>query len=113
MGTINGRIANIPENCIRRNNIVIKKKGFNVLFLVISLNLSNIVGGGCSHLMPDFSQFEQEAEISLICFNCSNSVDIASGETQPRRVCKDFCAFSERCFDKSQMGLSGTLKCCL
>lgn len=107
IGTIYGRMANIPENCINRNKIVIKRNGLSVRFLVISLILFQNVGGECVHFMADFSQFAQDADISLIFFSWFSSVEIVLLDTHPRSTCNDLFASSERCFESSQIGDSG------
>ena len=107
--TIYGRMANMPENCIMRNNIVINVKGLSVRFLVMSLSLSDNVGGAWSHLLPDFSHSEHEVDISPMFFNCLNSAEMLSVDTHPRSTWSDFCASSERCLEINQIGASGTL----
>lgn len=107
IGTMYERIANIAVNCITRNKRVTKANGLSVRFFVISMNLSSNVGGGWGHFILNFEQLSQDADIWLICFSCSNSIEILSVETQPLSTCKFRCASSVRFFESNQIGVSG------
>lgn len=106
--TMYGRIANIAVNCIRRNRQVTKANGLRVRFLVMSLNLLNRVGGGWVHFALVFTQLSHDADIWLISFSWLNSAEILSVDTHPRSTCNVLWASSERSFESSQIGASGT-----
>lgn len=108
--TIYGRIANIAVNCISMNRIETRANGLSVRFFVMSLNLSTRVGGGWVHFALDFTQLSHEADIWLISLSWLNSVETLSVDTHPRSTCNVFCASSERFFESSQIGASGTWK---
>lgn len=108
IGTMYGLIMKIPVNCMNKNINVLKTNGLNDLFFAISLNFSSNVGGGWSHLMPNFSHSPQLTDISLIFLSSSNSFETLSVETHPRRTCRLFCASSVRSLDSNQIGVSGT-----
>lgn len=110
IGTMYGRITNIPQNCMKRNKNVTRMNGLSVRFRVISLNLSNSVGGGWSHLVAAFSQLAHDADICVIFFSWLNSVEMLSVDTPPRSICSVFWASSERFFESNQIGASGACK---
>lgn len=105
---INGRIANIPQNCIMKNWNVTMKTGLRVRLRRISWSFCPKVGGGCGHLIPFFSHGMQAVDDSLYLCSSVNSVSTAFGATQPRSHCRDFNASLVRLFDRSQIGVSGT-----
>lgn len=107
MGTIYGRIANIAVNCINANAVTTNTNGLSDRFRSISLNLLRSVGDTCVHFVLDFMHSPHVDDIRLICCNCLNSAEILSVDTQPRRICIDFCASSTRFFDNSHIGASG------
>lgn len=110
IGTMYGRIMNMPLNCISKHKTVTKTNGLSVRFRVISLNLSSSVGGGWSHLVPAFSQLAHDADNCVIFFSWLNSAEMLSVDTHPRSTCSVLWASSARFFESNQIGASGTWK---
>lgn len=105
---MNGRIANMPQNCIMKNWNVTMKNGLMVRLRRISWSFCPKVGGGWGHLIPLFSHATQAVDVSLYLCSSMNSVSTAFGATQPRSHCRDFSASAGRSLDRSQIGVSGT-----
>lgn len=106
--TMYGRMAKMPQNCMMKHWNAIKMNGFRVRLRPTSFNFSHSVGGGCSHLADNFSQFKHELDAALYRCKSANSPDTAAGDTQPRSHCSDFIASSPRAFESNQIGVSGT-----
>lgn len=109
IGTMYGRIAKIAVNCMNAKADITNRKGFIDRFRDMSLNLASSVGAGCVQVAAlDFWQSPHADDMRLFCCSCRNSADILSVDTQPRRICIDFCASSMRFLDISHIGESGT-----
>lgn len=103
-----GRMAKMPQNCMMKHWNAIKMNGFSVRLRPTSFNFSQSVGGGCTHLVANFSQFKHELDIALYRCRSLNSPETAAGDTQPRSHCSDFIASSSRALDSNHIGVSGT-----
>lgn len=107
--TIYGRIPNNAQNCIKNNKITINVSGFNVFIWSKARHFSHIFEllSLCLHSSAILSHGWQICDIAWICWSASNSIEIASDETPPRRQRKAFRASPKRSFAINQIGASG------